>query len=261
MPPGFRAAFFVLLLAGCASGPPKMPYPAFLQSDDLQDIFLANMPGVRAKQFSGDPQTRRTTNRIDLPPGWQGTTGSAPGKLLEIFVVSGRLQVGDVQLGPGGYTHVPPGTLGFNLTTDDGARILYYLDDVDPLAMLQTPTILDSGLLHWEPTDIDGVSVKNLRSDPGNGARTWLLRISPGAALPWQSSSAIREGFLLEGQYRDSECVLGEIRTWTYSPGGYFYRPADAFHGGPEAGALTASVWLLRERLAGAQRSADTCGQ
>lgn len=251
----------MLLIAGCASGPPKMPYPAFLQSDDLQNIFLANMPGVRAKQFSGDPQTRRTTNRIDLPAGWQGTTGSAPGKLLEIFVVAGQLRVGDIDLGPGGYAHVPPGTLGFNLTTGNGARILYYLDDVDPLAMIQTPVILDSELVDWIATDIDGVSVKDLRSDPGNGARTWLLRISPGAVLPWQSSSTIREGFLLAGEYQHSECVDGEIRTWTYSPGGYFLRPEDTVNGGPESVALSESVWILRERIAGSERTANGCGQ
>ena len=57
------------------------------------------MPGVYAKQFAGNPQTRRTSNRIDLPPGWQGTTGGAPGKALEIFVLTGDLEVGDIRLG------------------------------------------------------------------------------------------------------------------------------------------------------------------
>lgn len=260
MPPGFRAAFFCLLLAACASGPPKTPYPAFLQADDLNDVFLANLPGVRAKQFSGDPQTRRTTNRIDLPPGWQGTSGGAPGKLLEIYVLAGKLRVGDVDLGPGGYAYLPPGTFGFNLVADDGARILYYLDDVDPLMMIRAPMILDGKLLPWTPTGIDGIDAKDLRSDPGNGARTWLLRIRPGAAMPWQSSSVIREGYLASGEYRDSECIAGEARTWTYTPGGYFYRPPDVLNGGPKAAAITESVWVLRERTAGSTQAAPNCG-
>ncbi len=124
MPPSLWAAFFALLVAGCASGPPKVPYPAFVVSDELPDIFMASLPGVRAKQFSGDPQTRRTSNRIDLPQAWKGTTGAAPGKSLEIFLLAGDLQVGDVKLGTGGYAHVPPGSFGFNLQTSDGARIL-----------------------------------------------------------------------------------------------------------------------------------------
>ena len=259
MPPSFWAAFFALLAAGCASGPPKLPYPAFVQSKELPDIFLASLPGTRAKQFAGDPQTRRTSNRIDLPQAWKGTTGAAPGKSLEIFVLAGDLRVGDIKLGSGGYAHVPPGSFGFNLQTDEGARILYFLDDVDPLALIRTPIILDTRLVDWQPTDVDGVMSKDLRSDPGNGARTWLVKIATDAKLPWRSSSVTREGYLANGQFQDSECVAGEVHTWTYTPGGYFYRPPNALHGGPDAMAITESVWVLRERTAGSEQTADAC--
>ena len=46
MPPSFWAAFLFLFVAGCASGPPKMPYPAFLQADEL-DSRLAQAPDSR----------------------------------------------------------------------------------------------------------------------------------------------------------------------------------------------------------------------
>lgn len=259
MPPRVWAAFFVVLLGACASGPPKLPYPAFVQADLLDDIFLASLPGVRAKQFSGDPQTRRTSNRINLPPGWNGTTGGTPGKLLEVLVLVGDLQVADVSLGAGGYLQLPPGTFGFNLTTKNGAQILYFLDDVDPLAMIQAPVILDSQLVAWQPTATAGVDIKFLRDDPGNGARTWLKRIKPGAKISWESSSVIREGYLIEGQYQHSECVNGEVHTWSYTPGGYFYRPAGVLNGGPDAGATTDTVWLLRERSAGSEMQRDAC--
>ena len=259
MPPRFWAAFFVLFASACASGPPQLPYPAFIQADELQDIFLATMPGVRAKQFAGDPQTRRTSNRIDLPPGWEGTTGGAPGKSLEIVVLTGELLIVDITLGPGGYAHIPPGTFGFNLYASDGAQILYFLDDVDPMAMIRAPIILDTQLIDWQATDIDGVSSKELRSDPGNGARTWLMKVEPGAVIPWQSSSTIREGYLTSGQYQDSECVNGEVHTWIYNKGGYFYRPGKALSGGPEAMAITESVWVLRERTAASEITRDTC--
>ncbi|NIL95506.1 MAG: DUF4437 domain-containing protein [Woeseiaceae bacterium] len=238
-----------------------MPYPAFLQADELENAYLASVPGTIAKQFSGDPQTRRTTNRIDLPAGWEGTTGGAPGMLLEIVVLNGDVTVGDVKLGPGGYAHIPPGTFAYNITTSDGAQILYYRDIVDPLAMIQTPVILDARLIDWQPTDYAGVTIKELRSDPGNGARTWLMRISPGASIPWQSSSVVREGYLASGEYQHSECVVGEVRTWIYTPGGYFLRPPGAVNGGPESKAITESVWVLRERSAGVDRKAETCEQ
>ena len=259
MPPRFWAAFFVLIAAGCASGPPELPYPAFVQTQELDTIYLATMPGVYAKQLAGNPKTRRTSNQIDLPPGWQGTTGGAPGKALEIYVLAGDLDVIDMRLGAGGYVHVPPGTLGFNLKTAEGARILYFLDDVDPMAMIETPTILDTGLVGWQPTSIDGVSTKVLRDDPGNGARTWLKKIEPGAVIPWQSSSAIREGYLASGQFQNSECVDGEIHTWIYSRGGYYYRPGSTFSGGPEAKAISESIWVLRETMASSEKTTDVC--
>ena len=41
-----------------------------------------------------------------------------------------------------------------------------------------------AGLLNWAPLSGDdedqGLLVKELRNDPGSGARTWLLSVSPG---------------------------------------------------------------------------------
>jgi hypothetical protein len=123
-----------VLLAACASGPPKVPYPAFVQVDDLDDVFMASLPGIRAKQLAGDPQTRRTSNRIDLPPDWEGTSGGVPGRSMEIFVLDGLLSIADIELPPGGYAFLPAGSLGFNMTTEEGARILYFVNDSDPEA-------------------------------------------------------------------------------------------------------------------------------
>jgi len=245
--PLFSAALIALLVNACASGPPAPPYPAFIVSDELPDIFMASLPGIRAKQYAGDPQTRATSNRVDLPPDWSGTTGGSPGKSLEIFVLAGELRLADITLGSGGYAYLPPGTLGFNLKSDDGARILYFLEDVDDEAMIRTPLILDSNLVDWQAGDATGVSTKDLRADPGSGARTWLQRIDPGAAVPWQATSVSREGYFVSGQYQHSECVEGEAYTEIYLPGGYFNRPANAVNGGPGSMALTQAVWFLRE--------------
>ncbi len=252
-------ALCLLMLSACAGGPLKLPYPAFVQVDELEDIFMASLPGIRAKQLAGDPQTRRTSNRIDLPPEWTGTSGASPGRSLELFVISGKLTIADIELGAGGYAFLPAGSLGFNLRSGDGARILYFLNDVDPQSIIRAPIILESALLEWQQTPSSGLFTKELRMDPGNGSRTWLLKVDAGASLPWQQSSAGREGYLVAGVYQHSECVLGKVHTGQYQPGGYFYRPADTINGGPEASALTQSIWLLREVRGGREESVPDC--
>jgi len=249
----------MVLLAACASGPPKLPYPAFIQVDDLGDMFMATLPGVRGKQLAGDPQTRRTSNRIDLPPAWKGTSGGVPGRSMEIFVIDGLLTIADIELPPGGYAFLPAGSLGFNLESKEGARILYFVNDADPESIIRSPIIIDAGLLDWAPTPTSGIATKELRSDPGNGAKTWLLRIEAGSSVPWQSSSALREGYLLHGIYQHSECVLGEVHTGQYMEGGYFYRPADAVNGGPLSVAETDAVWFLRETELGKETLVPGC--
>lgn len=252
-------AFGALLLAACASKPPEPPYPAFLEVDELDDVFLASLPGVRAKPLAGDPQTRRSGNRIDLPPAWSGTSGGEPGRSMEIFVLEGDLSLADIELGPSGYAFLPAGSLGFNLRTDGGARILYFVNDVDPESIIRSPILIDANLLGWEATGTPGITTKELRKDPGNGARTWLLRVAPGAVLGWQSSSVVREGYLVEGDYMHSECVAGEVVTGQYLAGGYFYRAGGAVNGGPESGATTESTWLLREATRGDITDHDEC--
>ncbi len=253
------AVFSCVLLAACESGPPELPYPVFVQVDELQDVFMASMPGIRAKQLAGDPQTRRSSNRVDLPPDWTGTSGGMPGRSLEIFVVSGTLLVADIELQAGGYAFLPAGSLGFNLNTPSGARILYFLNDIDNESIIRAPIILDAVVLDWKATGIDGIAVKELRKDPGSGAMTWLLRVEPGANQPWEISTAIREGYLLRGSYQHSECVGGEVHTWQYQSGGYFYRPAGAINGGPDASAATQSTWLLRETTRGEHGTVSDC--
>jgi hypothetical protein len=249
----------VSLFAACASGREPPPYPAFIVSDELPDLFLASLPGVRAKEYTSDMRTRVASNRIDLPEAWSGTTGGAPGKALEMFVLSGKLKLADIVLATGGYAYIPPGSLGFKLESDSGARILYFLSDPDTAAQIRSAIILDSGLLGWQATDSIGIFEKELRMDPGSGERTWLVRYEPDAVIPWQSASATLEGYLVSGQFQDSECVAGEAYTETYLPGGYFRRPGDAVHGGPSAAAINESVWFLRRQRESTTNLAVTC--
>ncbi len=259
----FGFVFLIFLLTGCASGSPAVPYPAFIQADELPDIFVAGLPGVRAKQFAGDGETRRSSIRLLLPADWKGTTGASPGKSVELFVVAGEITLGSIALKAGSYAYIPPGFTGSNISTPSGAIALYFLDDANPAAVIQTPLILDSDLVDWQPVSEDpedfGLSVKELRLDPGSGARTWLLRIDRGATQGWHKSSAVEEGYLLSGNYRHSECVNGEVATGDYAPGGYFQRPPGAVNGGPEAAAASSAIWFLRRMAKGTVESVAAC--
>ncbi|HSG96532.1 MAG TPA: DUF4437 domain-containing protein [Woeseiaceae bacterium] len=251
-------SLLVLTLAGCAGGPPKTPFPAFIQVDELPEVFLASLPGVRAKSLAGDPMTRRTSNRVDLPAAWRGTSGGAPGRSQEIFVLAGKLTLADIELGPDGYAYLPAGSLGFNMSTYDGARILYSVSDDEPEAVIRSPIIIDTALLEWQPTAHPGMATKELRKDPGTGATTWLLLIEADAAVPWASSSAEREGYLVSGDYQHVECALGEELAGQYAPGGYFLRPAGIVNGGPLSGGPSRAMWFLRESRKGSEDTHET---
>lgn len=243
-------AALALSISACASKPPDVPYPAFIQADTLPDIFVAGLPGIRGKRFAGSAETRRSSNLLSIPPNWDFSTGGMPEKSVEIYVVAGNLSVGEFDLAPGGYAYVPDGRSGIPLRTEGGARILYFLDDAHPDALIQTPLITNQQYIPWSPLSADaadaGISVKELRADPGSGARTYLLNIAPGARRAWQSVSVVEEGFMLEGNYTHSECVDGQPVTASYLPGGYYHRPAAAVNGGPQSAATVNSVWLVR---------------
>lgn len=253
----------VFLLTGCALGSPTLPYPAFIQADELPDVFVAGLPGIRAKQFANNPQSRRSSNRLLLPADWQGSTGASPGKSVEMFVLAGEITLGSMALKAGSYAYIPSGFTGSNISTTGGALVLYFLDDPHPAAVIQTPLILDSGIVDWQPVsgeaEDSGFSVKELRMDPGSGSRTWLLRIDPGAIQGWHKSAAPEEGYLLFGNYRHSECVDGEVLTEDYKTGGYFARPPGAVNGGPEARAFSPAVWYLRRTGKGSDQSVSAC--
>lgn len=258
-----RNCLLVLLLTACGSTPPKVPYPAFVQADELPDVFLAGMPGIRAKQFAGDPQSRRTSNRLLLPADWKGSTGASPAKSVELFVVAGEITLGTMVMKAGSYAYIPPGFTGSNISTTSGALVLYFLDDPDDSAVIQTPLFMDSNLLEWQPAsdapEDFGFSFKELRMDPGSGVRISLLRIDPGATQFWRQASTTEEGYMLSGNYSHSECVDGEVLTHSYLPGGYFARPGGAVHGGPESVATSSTVWYLRRMGKGAVQSVPAC--
>ena len=262
-----KAAALILLnalaLAGCASAPRNVPYPAFIQAEELDGAFHAGLPGTRAKGLSGDARTGRFSALLLLPEQWRWNTGAAPGKSVEIYVLAGEVMLGDLALRPGNYAWLPPGSTGLSMSSLGGAELLYFLDDAAPDAVIQTPLFMSRDVVPWQPLTEDamdaGLQVKELRHDPGSGQRTFLLKVEPGATQRWQKASAKEEGFLLSGDYRHSECLNGEAVTGDYTPGGYFERPAGVVNGGPLAGSSEGAVWFMRTNSRARITVVDQC--
>jgi hypothetical protein len=255
------AAF--VFLAACAASAPKVPYPAFVQADEVEDMFLAELPGVRAKQFASDSTSYRSSNLVLIPRDWDFSTGASPDKSIEIFVLAGEIELGGMTLNAGGYAWLPSGSSGTSMRSRSGAEVLYFFNAVNPRAVIQTPLItgMDSGrwlALSDDPDDF-GLSTMELRNDPGSGARTWLLKVDPVARQRWQLYTAAVEGYLVSGNYRDSECVDGQAIAGSYTDGGYFLRPADAISGGPQAVSTGTSIWFLRALGAGERKIVAAC--
>lgn len=247
-----------LVVAGCSSTPPRLPYPAFVQTDELPDVFMATLPGVRAKRYAEDYAARTGRFRVDVPADWSGSSGGTPDGVLEIFVLEGELTVGDVKLIPGGYAYLPSGSLGFRLQSASGARILYLVSPEDPVAVIQSPIIDDGVMSEWTPAG-QGLQVRMLREDPGSGARTWLLRVGPEAAQAWRRNTVALEGYLVSGQATVSECFEGRARTGSYTTGGYFVRPGGTTWGGGDTAVAREAVWFLREMSAGSEAVVGSC--
>ena len=250
-----------VVAVGCASTP-ELPYPAFVNADEVPDSFVAGLPGVRAKRLTGNPETRRSSSLMTLPAGWQFTTGGLPDKSVEIFVIAGTLNIGSIPMRAGSYAFLPAASQGLDIQTATGAEVLYFLDDANDADVIQTPMIVDAGQMEWETADSAndaGRSTKVLREDPGSGARTWLLRVQPGIPGVWRQSAQRTEGFLLTGTYHHVECLGGDSVLGEYRPGGYFMRPADVVHGGPDALAIEQSIWFLRRQSPGPDQPAEGC--
>ena len=75
-------------------------------------------------------------------------------------------------------------------------------------------------------------------------------------SLNAQTRKAIEGLLLLAG----SVLTVFNLFSFTVSKaGGYFFRPADAVNGGPEAAAISESVWLLREVVHGTEKTVAAC--
>jgi quercetin dioxygenase-like cupin family protein len=90
----------------------------------------------------------------------------------------------------------------------------------------------------WKPTQIDKVSIKVLYENRELGESTVLLKLEPGAVIPFQKHPKLEQAFVLEGSMYDHDGICRK--------GKYVWRKPNSFHdnrtdGGVLIFAVTAS--------------------
>ena len=196
--------------------------------------------GMRYRLLSLDSDSGACSLKVRYERGFR-----LPGGLsysdMELFVLSGSIEVGGVSHGPGSYWFVPAGVVLPALSAANGAQVLQYYNGGEPSFVASDSDHPDAERdrlaavdgyqgLAWRPDPVrpavaPGCLVKILRCDAGSGAATSLYYLAPN----------FRQDSI---SYHDCAEESYQIRgtTWTMQfgdvpAGAYCWRPAYVNHG------------------------------
>jgi len=74
----------------------------------------------------------------------------------------------------------------------------------------------------WQPTRFEKVSIKVLYEDPARGEMTCLLKLEPGAHIPFHKHPEIEQSLVLEGSVEDHDGIA--------RAGDYVWRKPGSLH-------------------------------
>ncbi|HZS45062.1 MAG TPA: cupin domain-containing protein [Blastocatellia bacterium] len=81
---------------------------------------------------------------------------------------------------------------------------------------------IQSSLIEWQSSPIDGVSYKRLRSCSESGEQTALIRFAPGTKFPAHNHPAGEQVYVIEGEL--------QVGKYHLVAGDYLYTPPDGKH-------------------------------
>jgi len=101
------------------------------------------------------------------------------------------------------------------------------VNDITSKPRRLTPTINGSTYvkpesMDWQPTRFDKVSIKVLYEDKERGEMTCLLKLEPGAHIPFHKHPEIEQSLVLEGSVEDHDGVA--------TAGDYIWRIPGSMH-------------------------------
>jgi anti-sigma factor ChrR (cupin superfamily) len=83
-------------------------------------------------------------------------------------------------------------------------------------------TYIKPAEMEWRPTRFEKVSIKMLYEDAERGEMTCLLKLDPGAHIPFHKHPEIEQSLVLEGSVEDHDGVA--------TAGDYIWRKPGSFH-------------------------------
>jgi hypothetical protein len=213
---------------------------------ELNDAYKKwDLPGVplgsQYKVLSIDRDNGACSLKVQFDAGYRRKPGMSYSD-SELFILDGRVKIGDTVYGRGHYYFIPAGVHQDSMHSDDGFEALVFYNDGLPsfiesdeshqLAMhdafVSINAYMDApwlGVARRNPGVASGFSVKSLRMDPLTKANTFLY-----AAVPEFIQDNISYHDCAEEAYHiHGDCFImqfGELPT-----GGYFWRPPYINHG------------------------------
>ena len=189
---------------------------------------------------------------VDFPPATRWLAVAPRAQTVEIFVLDGMIDCSGRRMQRHDYAHVPS-LSPLDVVSESGARLLAFFDSprsTDGADM----TFVEAASSNWRRGTISqrdtgvtlALEVRDLRAVSATGQRTWLLRADAGLNLPYERHRTVEEGYIVDGNYRLTECLSDGDRHDRHFPGSYFYRPAGIVHGGPQSGSDGEFTMLLR---------------
>jgi hypothetical protein len=197
--------------------------------------------GAWYKVLSLDPETGACSLKMRFDAGYRRPPGMSYSD-LELFVLRGRVRVGDAEYGEGHYLFVPAGVAMEALSSRDGFEALVFYNDSEPSflesdrdhrlalreGLVSTSSYEDAPWIttaRFSPGVATGCAVKPLRVDPLTRATTFLYCMVPEYAQDNISyHDCAEESYHIWGT--SWMLQFGEIPT-----GGYFWRPPYINHG------------------------------
>lgn len=198
--------------------------------------WLPSGPALEVKTLSHDAEADNHTSLIRLPRGWLQRGRTAHPASEEIFVISGRLRVGHIELGSYHYLRVAPEVSHGPIEAFEDTLAIWILEGHygpvrgrDPASDVDL-ALVDATQMQWRPTWVpgprSGLHIKLLYMDQQTGAYTRLISAEPG----WREDRLEHHDCSEEAYTLEGEMYLGNTgRTW--GPGSYFWRPPGIKHG------------------------------
>ena len=196
--------------------------------------------GMRYRMLSVDGDSGACSLKVRYEPGFRLPGGLSYAE-MELFVLSGAIEVGGEHHGPGSYFFVPAGVVLPALSAPRGAQLLQYYNHGEPsfvasdsdhpqaerdrIVVVNAYEDLEWGPPQARPAVAPGCLIKLLRRDPDSGAATFLYSLVPNFRQDNVSfHDCAEESYQISGT------------TWTMqfgdlAAGGYSWRPPNVNHG------------------------------